>query len=436
VSAGEAPGVPDAVLPAVRAALADGPRAWVVGGAVRERLRGRATDDLDLAVDGDGEAVRDAARAVARRAGGQAFPLSDAFGAWRVTARPGGPERWQVDLTPLQGTDLAEDLSRRDLTVNALAEPVAGGPLVDLHGGRRDLQEGRLRLVAGDALSRDPVRVLRLARFAAELDAAPDDAALHAARATAPALGDAPGERLLPELLRALTGPRWRRGLEVLGTSGALAALVPGAVGPDGLPGGTTAATLERLLDHPTVPEADTADARALAERAADAERRPVLVLAALLADDPRPAQALEPLRPSRELRGAVGRVVDAARRIMALDPDEDDPRCLYAALGPARTDAPEAVLLARARAADGRGPAWAPLAARAVRWSVRPATAPVAGDVLARELGIRPGPELGALLRELAIAHDAGRLAGADEAVAMARRLAAATGRPGDADG
>jgi hypothetical protein len=66
----------------------------------------------------------------------------------------------------------------------------------------------------------------------------------------------------------------------------------------------------------------------------------------------------------------------------------------------------------------------------------VRPATAPVAGDVLARELGIRPGPELGALLRELAIAHDAGRLAGADEAVAMARRLAAATGRPGDADG
>jgi hypothetical protein len=125
---------------------------------------------------------------------------------------------------------------------------------------------------------------------------------------------------------------------------------------------------------------------------------------------------------------------VQAARHVVALDAGEEDPRVLHAALGPAGRDAPEAVLLARARRPDG--PAWAPLAARAVRWSVRPAAAPVAGDVLARELGLRPGPELGALLRELAIAHDAGRLADADEAVAMARRLRAATPRVGDGDG
>src|SRR5262249_21382879 len=134
------------VIEAVREALGDAP-AWIVGGAVRDRLLGRrgAGDDVDLAVEGD---PRGAARRIARAAGGAAFELSDAFGAWRVVG-PG--QVWQVDVTPLQGGTLESDLAARDLTVNAIAEPLAGGELIDPHGGRADLEARRLRMVATDA---------------------------------------------------------------------------------------------------------------------------------------------------------------------------------------------------------------------------------------------------------------------------------------------
>jgi hypothetical protein len=455
----------DAVLAALRETLAaDGTEAWIVGGAVRERLRGRPTHDLDVALDGDGDAVRRVARAVARGVGGHAFPLSDAFGAWRATSRSEDGRAWQLDVTPLQGRDLADDLGRRDLTVNALAEPVHGGAIVDRFDGRADLAAARLRLVAGDALERDPVRVVRLARFAAELGSEPDDAALTAARAAAPALAGVPGERVLPELLRALTGVGWERGLRALEATGALAALLPESVGADGgLPPATHAALRALLgetmgrgaresasnigasaapLDRPDepgspgdaailgVPEALPADDGALRARAAEPRAREVLALAALLARSPDAGTALDGLRPSRDLRTGVARAVAAARRIVALSADAD-PEALFAALGPAATDAPEGVLLARALGA-AQGAPWSALAARAVRWAAGPPRPPVTGDALARELELRPGPELGRLLRALAVAHDAGAVAGPEDAFRLARALRAAEPEPG----
>ena len=116
--------------------------AWVVGGSLRDALLGRpAGADLDIAVAGDAEAAARALCAAHPRA--NRFPLSRAFGAWRVQ----GPELpFQIDITPLQGGSLAEDLSRRDLTVNALALPVVRErPVVDLHGGLADLAARRLR---------------------------------------------------------------------------------------------------------------------------------------------------------------------------------------------------------------------------------------------------------------------------------------------------
>ncbi|WP_022927684.1 CCA tRNA nucleotidyltransferase [Patulibacter americanus] len=432
----------DAVLSALREALAaDGTEGWVVGGAVRERLRGRPTHDLDVALAGDGDAVRHVTRRVARTVGGHAFPLSDAFGAWRATSRPEEERAWQLDVTPLQGRELDDDLGRRDLTVNALAEPVGGGALVDLFGGRVDLGASRLRLVAPDALERDPVRVVRLARFAAELEADPDDAALRAARAAAPALVGVPGERVLPELLRALAGPAWERGLRALEATGALAALLPGTAGADGSVPATTRTALRGLLGAPEgpgfpgdvgllgVPEARPADDAALRARAVEPRAREVLVLAALLAGSADAGAALDGLRPSRDLRTAVARAVAAVRRIAGLSADAD-PEALFAALGPAGTDAPEGVLLARALAA-GTGPPWAALAARAVRWAGGPPRPPVTGDALARELGLRPGPELGRLLRALAVAHDAGAVTGPDDAVRLARALRASEAEP-----
>ena len=109
--AGAAPAPPrrgGAVIETLREALA-GERAWLVGGALRDRLLGRPTPDLDVVVDGD---VRRAARSLGRGAGGASFELSDQFGAWRVVARD---RSWQVDITPLQGGSLEADLARARL---------------------------------------------------------------------------------------------------------------------------------------------------------------------------------------------------------------------------------------------------------------------------------------------------------------------------------
>src|SRR5690606_23611528 len=118
--------------------------------------------------------------------------------AWRVQ---GGRLPYQVDITPLQGASLEEDLARRDLTVNALAVPVAGdGRLVDPRGGLADLRARRLRLVRDSAFADDPVRLLRLARLAEQLGFAVEPATAAAARRDAGRVWEAPGERLADEL--------------------------------------------------------------------------------------------------------------------------------------------------------------------------------------------------------------------------------------------
>ena len=173
-------------LSAARTALAGRP-AWLVGGAIRDRLLGRPATDLDVVIDGD---PAQAARAIARTAGRAAcFALSEEFGAWRVSARDSS---WQVDVEPLRGGSLHADLMLRDFTVNAIAEPLAGGASRSTRsGGLEDLSAGRLRMVAPSAFAEDPLRVLRLARIAVELGLHPEPRPWPGARARAAAQRDA-----------------------------------------------------------------------------------------------------------------------------------------------------------------------------------------------------------------------------------------------------
>jgi tRNA nucleotidyltransferase/poly(A) polymerase len=196
--------------------------AWLVGGGVRDALMDRPVADVDLAVQGD---AAPAAARLARAYRADRFRLSRDFGAWRVS---GGGLPFQVDITPLQGSGLAEDLSKRDFTVNALALPLdPGAVLVDPHGGLGDLRAGRLRQVAEGALAADPVRLLRLARFAEQLGFTVDDPTAARARAAAGALWDAPGERLMDELGRIVSLPRADRAVRMLDALGVLGVLIP-----------------------------------------------------------------------------------------------------------------------------------------------------------------------------------------------------------------
>ncbi len=219
VGAGGGVGTGEA-LRAVRVALADTP-AWLVGGAPRDRVLGRETFDFDIVIDGSTE---DAARAIARAAGGAAcFELSEDFSGWRVVARD---RSWQVDVQPLRGGSLGADLRLRDFTVGAIAEPVAGGEPIDPLGGLADLAAHRLRMVSPRAFADDPLRVLRLVRLALDLSFEPDPDTVHAARVAAPELQGVSGERVFMELRRIVASPRALDGLALMDSLGVTAVVL------------------------------------------------------------------------------------------------------------------------------------------------------------------------------------------------------------------
>lgn len=183
-----------------------GDEAYVVGGAVRDRLLGRPVLDLDVA-------CRDperAARALGRQVGGVAFLLSDRHGAWRVTV----DGSLTVDFTLLRGS-IEEDLAGRDFSVNAIAVPLTGGEPIDPFGGERDAERKVLRPVSGGIFRDDPLRLLRAVRLEDELGLRLEAAGEALVRRDAALVALPAGERILAELLRL--GPAgWQR-LDQLG---------------------------------------------------------------------------------------------------------------------------------------------------------------------------------------------------------------------------
>src|SRR5512146_2987403 len=140
---------------------------YLVGGAVRDRLLGRPHVERDFVVVG---ATPDELLALGFRPVGKDFPVflhpdtSEQYALARTERKTGAgyygfATRFSPDVT------LEEDLARRDLTINAMARD-EDGTLVDPFGGARDLEQGVLRHV-GAAFAEDPLRVLRVARFAA-----------------------------------------------------------------------------------------------------------------------------------------------------------------------------------------------------------------------------------------------------------------------------
>jgi poly(A) polymerase len=454
-----------------RAALA-GRRAWVVGGAVRDRLLQRATTDLDLVVEDD---PRGAARAVVGAAGGAAFELSDAFGAWRVV----GPQRrWQIDLMALQGGSLDEDLARRDFTINAMAEPLHGGELRDPCGGVADLGARRLRMVAERAFDDDPLRTLRLVRFACELDLEPDPATVQAARARAAGLAAVAPERVFAELRRIIAAPRVLDGLALLDRVGLTPFVLPDL---DRLRGieqnryhhldvhGHTLEVLEQVIaleadPAPYVGAALAAPLTAfLAQPLADElTRGTALRFGALLHDAAKPETqtlhedgsilgfpghadlgadrsraALTALRTSERLRAHVAALARHHLRLGYLVHEAPLSRAaIYGYLAATEPVAVDVSLLSVADRLATRGRKADEAIARhlevarvvlpeALEFPAFRALAPlVRGDELARALGEAPGPRLGALLEAITAARFAGDVTTPGAAIALARRL------------
>lgn len=207
-------------------------RVFLVGGAVRDELLGLPVGERDWVVVGGTpeELLREGYRQV-----GASFPVflhpqtSEEYALARTERKQGhGYHGFTVDFHP--GVKLEEDLERRDLTVNAMARDDQGR-LVDPFGGRRDISDRVLRHVS-PAFREDPLRVLRVARFAARFaplgfTVHPSTVALMREISDSGELAHLVPERAWTEIAKAMAAPRPAVFIEVLRTCGALGVLLP-----------------------------------------------------------------------------------------------------------------------------------------------------------------------------------------------------------------
>lgn len=419
------PGVPQVLLEAIAAAqeaVAPGAPVALVGGAVRDVLLHRVHNDpwrglldLDLVVQGSGAAlVEQLEQELAQRGFGGAISSSQVHGAYGTvelelvvagqsllldvaTARQ---ESYGVPAENPQVCfgALADDLARRDFTINAMALVLAGAgllspALLDPCGGQADLERRQLRLLHGQSLCDDPTRLLRGARYGARLgfDLAPESLA-DAARTLAawPWLwrhGDAPdqapaglGTRLRMELELLLEREPWPQALAALQRWGALVLLDPQLQADQIWPRRLRWA--QRLgLPLMVALVAGAADPLALAERLQLPHAQHKLLA------------SWQALRGRLAEEGAVG---DAAGEGAAGD------AASWCALLEAPGCSVDAVALGLACSAGGVQP-WRQWRRPLLRWwwRWRHIQAPLqASDLIAQ--GLKPGPALGARLRQL----------------------------------
>jgi tRNA nucleotidyltransferase (CCA-adding enzyme) len=400
--------VPKRVAAMLDAALAaaGGDPLYLVGGAIRDLLRGEARiTDIDLAVDGDAAAV---AERLARRLGGDTrVTVHAAFGTSTV--------RWEdmrVDLARTRSETYARpaalpsvepagieaDLIRRDFTVNAIGLRLGNGDtLLDPAGGRADLEHGRIRVLHAESFRDDPTRVFRAVRYAArlgfQLDPETEELALAAVREGL--VAHLSGSRVRAELTALLCEPEVAAAVGLLEALGGCRAVWPG-------------------LD--CSPEARELLGRVEELRVCYSPRTPawragLVVLARHLPDADLPLLA----------HRLVLRRRDAVTLRAAVSAGHPQDGASPAAVAEAFASSPvEWALLA---AAGGSA------AAESYLRHLRGVRLTIDGGVLRDELGLEESPRVGEVLRELLRRKRNGELEGRAAELAAARELLAGSG-------
>jgi tRNA nucleotidyltransferase (CCA-adding enzyme) len=228
--------------------------AYLVGGGVRDRLLGRPSRDEDFVVPGLGhdelaEALRPHGRVedlevAGRVVGVRLHPRDQAARALAPGGiefapprreRSTGPGRHDFEIVADASISLEEDMRRRDFTINAIAQRVSTGELVDPLGGEGDLRRGVLRTVSGQSFREDPLRLVRALRFVSELDVEPDETTFRQLRQEAARVRIVSGERVgggltadgMGELSKLLLGRRPAHALRLARDTGVLVELLP-----------------------------------------------------------------------------------------------------------------------------------------------------------------------------------------------------------------
>ncbi|HUX21613.1 MAG TPA: CCA tRNA nucleotidyltransferase, partial [Spirochaetia bacterium] len=209
-----------------------GYEAFLVGGALRNRLAGFPETDFDLATNARPEAVLEMFRRV--------IPTGIKHGTVTVFYKGEKIEvttfRTESDYSDARHPDsivyigdILGDLKRRDFTINSLALNLATGELLDPHEGRRDIKGQTIRAIGNpsERFSEDGLRLMRACRFACELDFTIEEATLRGMCESADRIDRVSPERIQDELVKILASPKPSTALLLMDETGLLARLLP-----------------------------------------------------------------------------------------------------------------------------------------------------------------------------------------------------------------
>ena len=213
---------------------------YLVGGPVRDALLGRTGNDLDFTTSARPEAIEPILRQLSKAV----WDIGRAFGTIGCAVTEPDGRKLVIEVTTFRsdayatdsrkpavafGDHIGGDLIRRDFTVNAMALDMAGGELLDPFGGAADLAHHVLVTPAAPELSfsDDPLRMMRAARFAAQLDFRPAPEVVAAMTAMADRIAIVSAERVRDELVKTIMAPNPRVGLNLLVSTGLAAHVLP-----------------------------------------------------------------------------------------------------------------------------------------------------------------------------------------------------------------
>jgi len=415
---------------------------YLVGGYIRDWLLGRESHDMDFAVAQDSLSL---ARGLADYLGGYFVPLDRRRGIARVV-RYEGEEMFYLDLTLLQGRTLAEDLTRRDFTINAIALRLGEGErrLIDLHQGREDLRRRLIRAVTPHIFADDPLRLLRAVRLAAELEFEIEPQTEALLRRDVPLIRLSAAERIRYELVKVLRTPQAPRWARYLADTGLLALIVPSLepyLGPaveafKGVHQLITALKGGELDLQALAPLREDLLAHLAQQTNEERSREDVLRIAALLSplspDEVR--MALLELRFSGYEARCGGGIVAHWRELHQLQGPEPSRRDIYRFFRKAGDAGVEALLLALSQESEaerceqlGRSAAQLLDVYFHLYQEVIAPPPLLDGHVVMSELGLEPGPKVGELLAALREAQAAGEVHTSEEALEFIRTQALA---------
>ena len=413
--------------------------AYLVGGCVRDALLNRETAYLDLDFVLPKAAVETAQKIAQNCDAG--FVLLDAE---RDIARVVFPEA-TVDFALQVGNSLEEDLHRRDFTINAIAYHPFSDTVIDPLQGQQDLNTGILRMIAAKNLAEDPLRLLRAYRQAAQLGFSLDASTQATIRRLTPKLAGVAAERIKVELSYILKDPVATPWMLQLWQDGLLNTSFPDA----------TASSLALLsaidlaapLLHQQFPGLATALPQALNERAKGKEAAQRTLLSTtkwigLVSNQPSQAETtLKRMKFSRGEINVVNRLLKCWPRLLKLTQENNcarpDQYYLYQDAGlifPAVVLVAIAAGLVNLKECDkldlkGLHPLCEPLAPWVAEYlnphsQLAHPQSLISGQKLMKELDLSPGPKIGHLLSQLALAQAEGKITTTDEALRLAKTI------------